>query len=78
MVIMMVGVIFLELDFARGFQKYIILRLLSGKLLSGTSSYLEDIIHPPEVPDGDYDGWGHLNSTGFCLRFPKIYNIWGV
>ena len=61
MVFIMVGVIFIELDFASGFQKYIILRVFSGKLLSGTSTYLEDVLHPPEVPDGDLDGWGHLH-----------------
>ena len=61
MVLMIVGIIFDELDFARGFQKYIILRVFSGKLLSGTSTYLEDVLHPPEVPDGDLDGWGHLD-----------------
>ena len=31
-----------------------------------------------QVPDGDPDGWGHLHSTGFCPRFPKMYNTWGV
>ena len=61
MVIMMVGIIFIELDFALGFQKYILLRVFCGKLLSGTSTYLEDVLHPPEVPDGDHDGWGHLH-----------------
>ena len=64
MVIMMAGIIFTEpdvdVDFARGFQKYIILGVLSEKLLSGTSPYLEDILHPPEVPNGDHDGWSHL------------------
>ena len=49
MVFMMVGVIFIDLDFAKGFQKNIILEVLSDKLLSGTSPYLEDILHPPEV-----------------------------
>ena len=39
---------------------------------------LEDVLHPPEVPEGYHDGWGHLDWTGFCLRFPKIYNTWGV
>ena len=34
---------------------------------------MEDVIHPPEVPDGDHDGLGHLHSTGFCLSFPEIY-----
>ena len=61
MVIMMVGVIFIELDFARGFQKYIILAVLSEKLLSGTSPYLEDVIHPHEVPGGDNDDKGNLH-----------------
>ena len=61
MVIMMFGVIFIELDFAIGFQKYIILRVFSGKLLSGTSTHLEDVLLPPEVPDNDLDGWGYLH-----------------
>ena len=61
MVIMMVGVILIELDFALGFQKYIILGVVSEKYLSGTSLYLDDVLHPPEVPDGDHDGWGHLH-----------------
>ena len=56
--IMMVRVIFIELDFARGFQKYTILRVSSEKCLSGTSTYLEDVLHHPEVPDGDLDHWG--------------------
>ena len=78
MVIMMVRVIFIKLDFACGFQKYIILGMLSEKYLSGISLYLEDVLHPPEVPEGDHDGWGQVYYTGFCLRFPKIYNTWGV
>jgi len=48
---MMTRVIFIELDFAWGFQKYIILGVLSEKLLSGTSPYLVDVIHPPKVSD---------------------------
>ena len=28
--------------------------------------------------DGQMDSWGHLHSTGFCQRFPKLYNTWGV
>ena len=59
LVIRMVMIIFFELDFASGFHKYIILRVFSRKLLSGTSTYLEDVLYPPEVPDGDYNGWGH-------------------
>ena len=50
-----------KLDFAQGFQKYIILRVFSGKILSGASTYLEDVFHPPEVPDDDLDVWGHLH-----------------
>ena len=61
MVIMMFGVIFIELNFARGFQKYIILRVFSEILFSGTSPYLEDILHPSEVPDGIQDAWDHLH-----------------
>ena len=34
---------------------------VNEQLLSGTSQYLKDVIHPPEVPDGDQDGWGHLH-----------------
>ena len=58
---MMIGVIFIELEFASAFQKYIILGMLKEKLLSGTSPYLGDVLHPPEVPDGDQDGWGHVH-----------------
>ena len=78
MVFMMVWVIFIDLDFARGFQKYIILEVLNDKLLSGPSPYLEDILHPHEVSVGDNYGWGHIDCTGICLKFPKIYNTWGV
>ena len=56
MIIMMVGVIFIQLDFARGYQKCIILVVLSEKLLSRTSPYLEDVLDLPEVPDGHHDG----------------------
>ena len=56
----MIWVIFVQLDFALGFPKYIILGGLSENLSSGTSLYLEDVIHPPEVPDGDQYGWGQL------------------
>ena len=55
--------------------------MYNTKWLSGISLYLEDIIdllEVPEVLDGDPDGWGHLHSTGFCPRFPKMYNTWGV
>ncbi len=31
--------------------------MFNGKLLSGTSIYLKDVLHPPEVPDCDLDGW---------------------
>ena len=54
---------------------------LSEKWLSRTSLYLQDILdlpEVPEVPDGDPDVWGHIHSTGFCLRFPKIYKTSGV
>ena len=34
---------------------------LSQKLLSGTYPYLEDVLHPPEVPVGDHDGWDYLH-----------------
>ena len=50
--------------------------MLSNKLLSGTSPYLEDILHPPEVSDGDHDGWGHLKMD-FASSFQK-YIILGV
>ena len=33
------------------------------KIFVRTSPYLEDVIHPPEVPDGDHDGLGHLHRT---------------
>ena len=52
-----VWVILIELDYARGFQKYILYWVLSEKWWSGTSSYLEDVFHPPEIPDG----CGHLH-----------------
>ena len=77
MVIMMVGVISIEVDFPWGFQIYVIFVVLSEKWLLGTSPYLEDILHTPEVPDGNHDGWDKIHWTGFCLRFPKIYNTTG-
>ena len=52
MVKMMAGVIFIQLDFARGYKKCIILVVLSEKLLSKTSRYLEDVLDLPEVHDG--------------------------
>ena len=64
MVIIMVGFILNDLDFAWGFQKCIILWVL------------EDILHLPDVPDGDHDGWGYLELTIFCLGFSKMYKIW--
>ena len=79
--ILMVGVIVIQLDFAQGFQKCIILGVLCEKSSSRTSPYLEDVfdlLEVPEVPDGDPDGWGHRHSTGFGPRFPKMYNTWGV
>ncbi len=75
MVIMMVGVILIELNFALGFQKYIILGYLVKNCCKEPPHTWEDVIHLPEFPDGDHDGWGHLHSTGFCLGFPEIYNI---
>ena len=73
-----VGAIFIPQDFASDFQNCIILGVLSEKLLSGTFLYLEDVLYLLEVPDGDHDGWDHLHSSGFCLRFPKMYNTWHV
>ena len=58
MVITMVGVIFIQLDFAEGYQKCIILVVLSEKLLSKTSPYLEDVL---DLPDGHNDGWSHFH-----------------
>ena len=55
--------------------------MLSEKWLSRTSLYLEDvldILEVPEVPDEDHDSCGYLHSIGFYLRFPKMYNTWGV
>ena len=40
-----------------------LIRVFRGKLLLGTSTYLEDVLHPAEVPDGDHDGWDHLHWT---------------
>ena len=79
--IMTVGIIFIQLDFAWGSQKHIILGMLCEKWLSGTSLYMEDVfdlLGVLEVPDGDHDSWSHLHSTGFCLGFPKMENTWGV
>ena len=79
--VLMVGVIFIQLHFVQGFQKCIILGVLCEKCPSRTSPYLEDVLdllEVPEVPDGDPDGWGHHHSTGFCPRFPKMYDTWGV
>ena len=61
MVIMMVGVVFTEMYFARGFQKYIILGVLSEIYLSGTSSYLDDVLHPAKALDGDHAGLSDLH-----------------
>ena len=63
MVILMAGVIFTDsdVDNATDSTTPTILRVLSKKLLSGTFTYLEDVLHPPEVPDGDLDGWGHFH-----------------
>ena len=72
--ILMIGIIVIQLDFVQGFQK-------CEKRLSRTSPYLEDIfdlLEVPEVSDGDPNDWDHLPSTGFCARFQKMYNTWGV
>ena len=37
-----------------------------------------DLLEVPEISDGGPYGWGHLYSTVFCLRLPKIFNTWGV
>ncbi len=29
------------------------------KIGPSQQQYLEDILHPPEVPDDDHDGWDH-------------------
>ncbi len=39
---------------------------------------LEDVLHPHEISDYNNYGKGHVHWTLFCLRFPKIYNTWGV
>ena len=54
-VFMIFGVIFIKWDLTWGFQKYIILVLLSEKWFSEASPYLEDTLHPPKVPEGDHD-----------------------
>ena len=79
--ILMVGVIFIQLDFVQGFQKCIILGVLCEKCPSRTSPYLEDVLdllEVPEVPEEDHNGWSHVHSTVICLRFPKIYNTSGA
>ena len=73
----MVGTIFIQLDFASDLQNCILLGVLIEKL-SGTFLYLEDVLYLLEVPDRDHDGWDYLHSTGFSLRFPKMYNTWHV
>ena len=42
--------------------------MISEKILSGTIPYLEDILHPTRVPEGDHDNCNHLHQ--------KIYNTW--
>ena len=79
--ILMFRVITIQLDLVQGFQKCIILVVLCEKCPSRTSPYLEDVLdllEVSEIPDDHHDGWGNLHSTGFCLRFPKMYNTWGV
>ena len=60
MVIMLVGIIFILPEVSKNI-KY--LGCLAEKLLSGTSTYLEDVLHPPKVPDDDPDGWDHIDLT---------------
>ena len=50
-----------QTGFCLRFPKIYNARVFSGKLLSGTSTYLEDVLHPPEVPDSDLDGQGQLH-----------------
>ena len=60
-------------------KKCFILVVLSEKWWSRTSPFLEDILYEvPEISGGGPHGWGHLHSTGFCLRFPTMYNTWGI
>ena len=35
--------------------------VLNEKWLLGNSPYLEDILHTPEVPDGNHDGWDKIH-----------------
>ena len=79
MVIMMVGVIIIELDYDLGFQKYIILGcsvkncFQEPSLTWRTSFILLRFLMVIMI----VGSWGLLPLTGFCLRFPKIYNTWG-
>ena len=65
------------LDFRPGFQKYITHRVNDEKESSRTSMYLEDDPELPDHPVCDHDTWRHLKCTGFCPRFPEIYDTWG-
>ena len=59
MAILMVGVIFIQVDFAQGFQKSIIIGVLCEKSSSRSSIYLEDVLDLLELPEvhvGDPDG----------------------
>ena len=47
---MIIGVTYIELHFASGFQKYMIHGIFGAKLSSRTSLYLEDILHIFDLP----------------------------
>jgi len=53
------------------------LRVFSGKL-SGTSTYLKDVLHPPEVSDGNNDGWGHECDVDVDADAEVMLSYWVV
>ena len=63
--VLMAGVIFTEpevsVDADADADAVAELRVVKLKWLSGTSPYLGDILHPPQIPDGDHDGWEYLH-----------------
>jgi len=82
MAIKIPGVTTIQLDLSWGFQKYMIHGYLLQIKPSRTSLYLEDIPDLPDLPDHpdwpdvNHDTWCYHHSTGFVLRFPKIYETW--
>ena len=68
--------VFLENRASSLFYIYNVLTSCEISEKSNDGKYENFLLLTDRRTDRQTDGWDYLNPSGFCLRFPKMYNTW--